>query len=228
MPEPGEPVAASGDITATRRVRLPARAQRRDNRVTMSDELTPRQAAERIGATTRSVQRWIAQGLLPARRVGGRWRVASGAIDALISEKRADAVQDRSIDPIRVLFVANRGEIAARIRRTTDRLGTRVIVPGLDGAPPVDLLNIEAVVTAARATGADALHPGFGFLSENADFADAVEAAGIRWVGPPGSAIRAMGDKAAARRLAQRLGVPVIPGYDGDDQADETLLAAAR
>ena len=194
----------------------------------MSDELTPRQAAERIGATTRSVQRWIAQGLLPARRVGGRWRVASGAIDALISEKRADAVQDRSIDPIRVLFVANRGEIAARIRHTTDHLGIRVIVPGADGAPPVDLLDIEAVVASARAAGADALHPGFGFLSENADFADAVEAAGIRWVGPPGSAIRAMGDKAAARRLAQRLGVPVISGYDGDDQADETLLAAAR
>ena len=77
------------------------------------------------------------------------------------------------------------------------------------------------------AAGADAVHPGFGFLAENADFAEAVLAAGIRWVGPPPAAIRAMGDKAAARRLAASLGVPVIAGYDGDDQADDTLVEAA-
>ena len=68
---------------------------------------------------------------------------------------------------------------------------------------------------AALAAGADALHPGFGFLSENADFADAVTGVRDRWIGPPAGAIRAMGDKAAARRLATELGVPVVPGYDG-------------
>ncbi len=70
--------------------------------------------------------------------------------------------------------------------------------------------------------------PGFGFLAENADFAEAVEAAGIRWVGPPPAAIRAMGDKAAARRLAASLGVPILPGYDGADQSDAALTAAAE
>ncbi len=199
----------------------------------MSDELTPREAAERIGATTRSVQRWIAQGSLPARRVGGRWRIASDAIDAFRAGTSAPASQDAAaavtaVEPIRTLFIANRGEIANRIRRTADRLGIRVVVPGADGQPSVDLLDIEALVNAALLAGADALHPGFGFLSENADFADAVEAAGIRWVGPSGAAIRAMGNKAAARQLAQRLGIPIVPGYDGDDQGDNVLLEAAR
>ncbi|MDQ2965627.1 MAG: hypothetical protein M3R57_07240, partial [Chloroflexota bacterium] len=119
--------------------------------------------------------------------------------------------------PIRTLFVANRGEIASRIRRTTDRLGIRTIVPPTDGPGGLDLLDSAAVVAAALASGADALHPGFGFLAENADFAEAVEAAGIRWVGPPPAAIRALGDKAAARRLAVSLGIPVVPGYDGGD-----------
>ena len=128
---------------------------------------------------------------------------------------------------IRTLFVANRGEIAARIRRTADRLGIATIVPQTDGPDAVDLLSIDAVVAAATAVGADALHPGFGFLAENAAFAEAVIAAGIRWVGPPPAAIRAMGDKAAARRLAVELGVPVVPGYDGPDQDDATLVREA-
>src|SRR5439155_15816178 len=80
---------------------------------------------------------------------------------------------------------------------------------------------------AARTVRADALHPGFGFLAESAPFAEAVIAAGIRWVGPPPAAIRAMGDKAAARRLARELGVPTLPGYDGADQSDEAIAAAA-
>jgi len=134
----------------------------------------------------------------------------------------------QTVEPIRVLYVANRGEIAARIRRTADRLGIRVVVPGQDGHPAVDLLDIAAVVSAAREAGADALHPGFGFLSENAAFADAVETAGIRWVGPPAAAIRQMGNKASARRLAVELGIPVVPGYDDEDQSDATLLEAAR
>jgi acetyl/propionyl-CoA carboxylase alpha subunit len=129
---------------------------------------------------------------------------------------------------IRTLFIANRGEVANRIARTCDRLAIRVVRPPTDGPGGLDLLDADAVVAAARAAGADALHPGFGFLAESAAFAEAVERAGIRWVGPPPGAIRAMGDKARARRLAARLGVPVIPGYDGADQSNGALAKAAR
>ena len=199
-------------------------------------ELSPSAAARVLGTSVRTVQRWIAQGRLPARRVGGRWRVASGALDAFMrqgpSAPRTIAPVPLPVvrpgqEPIRSVYVANRGEIAARIRRTTDRLGIRAIVPGIDGAPEVDLLDGPALVTAARASGADAVHPGFGFLSENADFAELVAGAGLRWVGPPPAAIRRMGDKAAARRLATELGIPVVPGYDEPDQSDATLIEAA-
>ena len=193
----------------------------------MGDELSPREAAARIGANTRSVQRWIASGRLPARRVGGRWRVANDVIDAFLVSGSGGAAQEALAHPVRTLFIANRGEIATRIVRTCERLGIRAIVPSTDGAGALDLLDIPAVVEAALAAAADALHPGFGFLAENADLADAVAAAGIRWVGPPPAAIRAMGDKAAARRLAGTLGVPVIPGYDEADQSDAALVAAA-
>jgi acetyl-CoA/propionyl-CoA carboxylase biotin carboxyl carrier protein len=191
----------------------------------MDDELSPRQAATRIGATTRSVQRWIASGRLPARRVGGRWRVANGAIDAFIA---SDVQPQPAQTPIRAVFIANRGEIAGRINRTCRRLGIRSIMPTTDGPDALDLLDVDAVVAAARDAGADALHPGFGFLAENADFAEAVIAAGIRWVGPPPAAIRTMGDKAAARRLAASLRVPILAGYDDPDQSDVALLAAAE
>jgi acetyl-CoA/propionyl-CoA carboxylase biotin carboxyl carrier protein len=228
----------------------------------MPDELTPSQAARNIGATTRSVQRWIATGRLPARRVGGRWRVASDALDAFVTPNLAPApiimppqasttgscvaatsvagtsaigVSAAGRPPgIATLYVANRGEIVRRIGRTARRLGIEMIAPesrreGADGASPddLDLLDIDAVVAAARAARADALHPGFGFLAENADFAQAVIDAGIRWVGPPPGAIRAIGDKAAARRLATKLGIPIVPGYDGPDQSDATLAKAA-
>ena len=198
----------------------------------MTEELSPSQAAARIGATTRSVQRWIANGRLPARRVGGRWRVASDALDAfaVVGGKRVmpTAAAPARPCPIRRVFIANRGEIAARITRTCDRLGIDAIAPPTDGPEAVDLLDIGAVISAARAAQADALHPGFGFLAENATFADAVLAAGIRWIGPPPAAIRAMGDKAAARQLARRLGVPTIEGYDGADQTDTALARAAK
>ena len=195
----------------------------------MSDELSPSQAAARIGTTTRSVQRWIANGQLPARRVGGRWRVASVALDAFIAEtgRPATVTTPAPVTPIRTLFIANRGEIAVRIRRTCERLGIHAVAPDTEGEVALDLLDIRAVVAAARAAGADAVHPGFGFLAENADFADAVASAGMRWVGPPPAAIRAMGDKAAARTLAASLAVPVLPGYDGTDQTDTALTAAA-
>jgi acetyl-CoA/propionyl-CoA carboxylase biotin carboxyl carrier protein len=129
---------------------------------------------------------------------------------------------------IRTLFIANRGEIAARIRRTTDRLGIPAIVPDTSGPDALDLLDARAVVEAARRAGADAIHPGFGFLAESADFAERVDAAGLIWIGPPPGPIRTMGDKAAARRLAADLGVPVLPGYDGDDQTDRALTRAAK
>ena len=214
----------------------------------MPDELSPSEAARRIGATTRSVQRWIALGRLPARRVGGRWRVASDALDAFMAAS-ASAVAPGHVPPrtrvmqlqaspegagssavanrIRTLFIANRGEIVRRIARTAQRLGIAVIAPAADGPGALDLLDISAVVAAARAASADAIHPGFGFLAENADFAQAVIAAGIRWVGPKPAAIRAMGDKGAARRLATNLGIPVVPGYDGEGQSDPALETAA-
>ena len=195
----------------------------------MPDELSPSQAAARIGATTRSVQRWIASGRLPARRIGGRWRVASDALDAFTApDGSGNPAPITEKPPIRRLFVANRGEIAARIRRTCDRLGIEAIVPNTDGPDALDLLDIVAVVAAAKTARADAVHPGFGFLAENAAFAEAVEAAGIRWIGPPAAAIRAMGDKATARQIAKRLGIPTIDGYDGDDQTDAALTRAAR
>ena len=190
----------------------------------MTDELNPREVAQRLGTTTRSVQRWIATGKLPARRVGGQWRVANDALVAFGAVTSPAEMGDR---PIRTLFVANRGEIAARIRRTCDRLAIRAVVPETDGPGALDLLDASAVVAAALGIGADGLHPGFGFLAENADFAELVERSGIRWVGPPPTAIRAMGDKAAARRLASTLGVPTLVGYDDPDQSDDALSVAA-
>ena len=206
-------------------------------------ELSPSEAARRIGTTTRTVQRWIASGSLPARRVGGRWRVAFDALDALTAPGKAGPVpehgpgpgpgpgqepQSTGVTPIRHVFVANRGEIARRIARTCEQLGIGVTVPVVVGPDALDLLDIAAVVAAARTADADAVHPGFGFLAENAEFAEAVRRAGMRWVGPPASAIRSMGDKAAARRLAQSLGIPVVRGYDDDDQSIGVLTAAAR
>jgi excisionase family DNA binding protein len=207
----------------------------------MSEELSPSEAARRIGTTTRSIQRWIALRRLPARRVGGRWRVASDALDAFVAGApdprttapasadagRAGVPTGTALRSIGSVFVANRGEIVERIRRTASRLGIRVVVPATDGPEAIDLLDIPAVVAAACAADADAVHPGFGFLAESAPFATAVEAAGLRWIGPPPDVIRAMGDKATARRLAASLGVPILPGYDDSDQTDEALQAAA-
>ncbi|MDQ3127723.1 MAG: excisionase family DNA-binding protein [Chloroflexota bacterium] len=191
----------------------------------MAEDLSPSEAARRIGATTRSVQRWIASGRLPGRRVGGRWRVAIDAIDAF---GPGSEPSEPARFGIATVFVANRGEIAARITRTCDSLGIVTIVPPTDGPAALDLLDVDAVVAAALSAGADAVHPGFGFLAESAAFAEAVLAAGICWIGPPPVAIRAMGDKAAARKLAKRLGIPTIAGYDGVDQTDAALIRAAK
>ncbi len=188
----------------------------------MAEELSPREVARRLGTSTRSIQRWIASGRLPARRVGGRWRVASDAFDVLVAPERTALPSS-----IASVFVANRGEIAARITRTCDALGIGAVVPPTSGPGTLDLLDAAAVVETALASGVDALHPGFGFLAENAGFAERVIDAGITWIGPPPAAIRAMGDKAAARRIAHDLGVPVPPGYEGDDQTDGALVDAA-
>jgi acetyl-CoA/propionyl-CoA carboxylase biotin carboxyl carrier protein len=199
----------------------------------MPDEtLTPRQVAEQLGVTVRTVQRWVANGQLPATRVGGRVRVSRSSLGAV-----AEAPEEQPGKVIRALLIANRGEIVARIARSARRLGIRTIaVHAPDDRPPdgVDLalpipgyLDADAILDAARRSGADAVHPGYGFLAENPAFAAAVELAALIWVGPSSAAIAAMGDKAAARRTAAAHGVPVVPGYDGDAQDDGTLTAAA-
>ena len=197
----------------------------------MPDEtLTARQVAEELGVTVRTVQRWVADGRLPATRVGGRVRVSRSSLGA-VAEVQA-WLPGRVI---RALLIANRGEIVSRIARTARRLGIRTVgVHAPDDRPPdgVDLavpipgyLDGDAILDAARRSGADAVHPGYGFLAENAAFAAAVELAGLIWVGPASSAIAAMGDKAAARRTAAAHGVPVVPGYDGEAQDDARLTA---
>ena len=142
------------------------------------------------------------------------------------------------------ILIANRGEIACRVIRTARRMGVRTVAVYSEadagalhtvladvalGIGPAaareSYLDIPRIIAAARATGAEAIHPGYGFLSENAAFADACAAAGIVFIGPPASAIRAMGSKSAAKALMGAAGVPLVPGYHGADQ-DTALLAA--
>jgi geranyl-CoA carboxylase alpha subunit len=144
------------------------------------------------------------------------------------------------------LLIANRGEIAVRIARTARRMGIATIAVCSDpdrGSPhvaacdehvpiggtlPADsYLVIEKILGAARASGAQAIHPGYGFLSENASFAARVVDAGLIFVGPPAEAIEAMGDKARARIRMAAAGIPVVPGYDGEEQDRERLIAEA-
>ena len=145
------------------------------------------------------------------------------------------------------LLIANRGEIVCRIIRTAHRMGIATVAVYADAdrdAPHVraatqavalggtasadSYLRIDKLIAAARASGADAVHPGYGFLSENADFAQAVVDAGLTWVGPPPAAIRALGSKSAAKAVALAQGVPVLPGYFGADQSESTFTAEAR
>ena len=148
---------------------------------------------------------------------------------------------------IRRLLIANRGEIVCRIARTMRKMGVTSIAAYSDAdrgarhvrecdesyylgdSPAADsYLNIPKLIALAQRVGADAVHPGYGFLSENADFADACDTAGLIFVGPPASAIRAMGSKSASKAAMSAVGVPVAPGYHGDDQAPERLIAEAE
>jgi 3-methylcrotonyl-CoA carboxylase alpha subunit len=145
------------------------------------------------------------------------------------------------------LLIANRGEIACRIVRTAKRMGIFAVAVYSDadrdamhvaladdavriGAAPAkdSYLRIDSVIEAARRTGADTVHPGYGFLSENADFAQACRDAGLVFVGPSAETIRLMGSKSAARAFMQSCGVPIVPGFHGEDQGLPTLQAAAE
>ncbi|MFC4353085.1 acetyl/propionyl/methylcrotonyl-CoA carboxylase subunit alpha [Fodinicurvata halophila] len=144
------------------------------------------------------------------------------------------------------LLIANRGEIACRIMDTAHRLGLRCVAVYTaadagarhvrladeavylgDEKGPGNYLDTAAVLAAARTCGAEAIHPGYGFLSENADFAESCAEAGLVFVGPPTSAIRAMGSKTRAKQMMEKAGVPLVPGYHGDEQDDATLEEAA-
>jgi 3-methylcrotonyl-CoA carboxylase alpha subunit/geranyl-CoA carboxylase alpha subunit len=145
------------------------------------------------------------------------------------------------------LLIANRGEIARRVIRTARHMGIQTVAVysdadrdalhvheantavALGGTLSADsYLRIDKLLAAAQATGADSVHPGYGFLSENAEFAQAVIDSGLTWVGPPPAAIRALGSKSAAKALAMTHGVPCLPGYFGADQSDATFTAHAQ
>ncbi|KAF8692178.1 hypothetical protein HU200_039780 [Digitaria exilis] len=147
---------------------------------------------------------------------------------------------------IEKVLVANRGEIACRVMRTARRLGVATVAVYSDadrgalhvraadeavriGPPPAreSYLNAKAIIDAAHRTGAQAIHPGYGFLSESADFAQLCEAEGLKFIGPPASAIRDMGDKSASKRIMGAAGVPLVPGYHGAEQDIELLKLEA-
>jgi len=149
--------------------------------------------------------------------------------------------------PFFKILIANRGEIALRIMRTAKRLGYGTVAVYSDAdrdalhvrmadsavrigeaLPAQSYLRIDAIVAAAKASGASAVHPGYGFLAENEDFALACRDAGLVFIGPSPESIRAMGNKAGAKEIMQKAGVPCVPGYQGADQSDAVMLAEAK
>ena len=145
------------------------------------------------------------------------------------------------------ILIANRGEIACRVIKTARRMGIQTVAvyseadakarhvamadeAYLIGPAPAreSYLKADAIIAAAKKSGAEGIHPGYGFLSENAEFAEACARAGITFIGPPSGAIRAMGGKSAAKALMEKAGVPVVPGYHGDKQDIATFTAAAK
>src|SRR4029453_16297753 len=180
---------------------------------------------------------------VPGRPAGihRRWRRRSdaGHPGQDHGHRQAAAIVVNAAVKIRRLLVANRSEIARRVIRTAHRMGMQTVAVHSDAdaralhvreattayalggnASADSYLRIDKLIAAARATGADAVHPGYGFLSENADFAQAVIDAGLVWVGPPPQAIRTLGSKSSAKQLALARGVPCLPGYQGNDDAD--------
>jgi propionyl-CoA carboxylase alpha chain len=179
-----------------------------------------------------------------------RTRGTSGAQCQLQRDYGAAAPPDTAQRPDKLfdkLLVANRGEIAVRVMRTARRLGIRTVAVYSDadadavhtrfadecvrvGPPPsgASYLNQGAILEAVRATGADAVHPGYGFLSENEAFARGVEAAGAAFVGPPPHAVRAMGDKVESKRFAAAAGVHTIPGWVGVVEGPDHALEVAQ
>ncbi len=145
------------------------------------------------------------------------------------------------------ILIANRGEIAVRVIRTAKAMGYRTVAVYSEAdidAPHVQLadeavcigpapvgesyLLADSIIEACRKSGADAVHPGYGFLSENADFARACQAAGLEFIGPPAEAIELMGSKRLSKIAMLEADVPCIPGYEGDDQSDERLVSEAK
>ena len=144
------------------------------------------------------------------------------------------------------ILIANRGEIACRVAATAKRMGIQTVAVFSDAdahakhvaacdeaihvggsAPKDSYLKWETIIEAAQATGAQAIHPGYGFLSENEAFAEACVKAGLVFIGPPASAIQAMGLKAESKQLMEKAGVPLVPGYHGADQNPEFLKREA-
>src|SRR5882672_11108613 len=144
------------------------------------------------------------------------------------------------------ILIANRGEIACRVAATARKLGIRTVAVYSDAdanakhvqacdeavhigpaSPKESYLRAGRIIEAAKATGAQAVHPGYGFLSENEEFAQSCADAGIAFIGPPPSAIKAMGLKAESKRLMAKAGVPLVPGYHGGNQDPELLKREA-
>src|SRR3954471_1776715 len=191
-----------------------------------------------IRSTTRSLRR--PRSALP--RSGSRRKAKKGSLRS----SRSASPPGRA-EVFSKILIANRGEIACRVIRTAHRMGITTVAVYSDvdvsarhvtladealriGSAPASesYLNIAAIVAAARQCGAEAIHPGYGFLSENEDFAAACHSARVVFIGPSAQAIAAMGDKAAAKALMEKAGVPLVPGYHGESQDDSLLGKEAR
>src|SRR6266850_1834257 len=174
-----------------------------------------------------------------AERRGAPRAASQGAREVLHRQLGEERSRGRAAHRLmfRKILVANRGEIACRVIRTAKRMGIRTVAVYSDadrdalhvrladesrrlGPPPAaeSYLNGDAILAAAKASGAEAIHPGYGFLSENEEFAAACQRAGVVFIGPSPEAIAAMGDKSAAKRLMEKAGVPLVPGYHGENQ----------